>query len=54
MAATRYPSRIDLGTTFTAAPVGRGGRTDIAPLGAPAASIPPSVSLRDRRQGPDR
>ncbi len=42
-----YTLGIDLGTTFTAAAVARGGRVETVPLGNHAATIPSMVFLRD-------
>jgi molecular chaperone DnaK len=42
-----YGLGIDLGTTFTAAAVARGGRVDVVSLGNHAAAIPSAVLLRD-------
>lgn len=38
---------VDVGTTFTAAAVWRGGRVEVVPLGNHAAAIPSLVFLRD-------
>jgi molecular chaperone DnaK len=42
-----YVLGVDVGTTFTAAAVWRGGRVEVVPLGNHAAAIPSLVFLRD-------
>ncbi|MGB5953713.1 MAG: extracellular solute-binding protein, partial [Ornithinimicrobium sp.] len=45
--AAGYVLGVDLGTTFTAAAISRGGRTEIVPLGDHAPQIPSAVFLTD-------